>query len=78
MPFRGYETWYRVIGEGEAPGKFPLVCLHGGPGAAHDYLESLQAMAETGRRVIFYDQLRCGRSFRGAGALHAGAARLPH
>ena len=22
MPFRGYETWYRVIGEGEAPGKF--------------------------------------------------------
>src|SRR5215210_6333764 len=31
--------------EGDAPGKFPLVCLHGGPGAAHDYLESLQAMA---------------------------------
>jgi L-proline amide hydrolase len=62
MPFGGYETWYRVVGESEAPGKFPLVCLHGGPGAAHDYLESLQAMAETGRRVIFYDQLGCGRS----------------
>jgi L-proline amide hydrolase len=62
IPFRGYETWYRIVGAGEEPGKFPLVCLHGGPGAAHDYLESLQAMAETGRRVIFYDQLGCGRS----------------
>jgi proline-specific peptidase len=36
--------------------------LHGGPGAAHDYLESLEAMAATGRRVIFYDQLGCGKS----------------
>jgi proline-specific peptidase len=62
IPFRGYETWYRVVGAGEEPGKLPLLCLHGGPGAAHDYLESLDAMAETGRRVIFYDQLGCGRS----------------
>jgi L-proline amide hydrolase len=62
MPFSGYETWYRIVGDSEHRGKFPLVCLHGGPGAAHDYLESLQAMAETGRRVIFYDQLGCGRS----------------
>ncbi len=62
VPFKGYETWYRIVGEGEEPGKFPLLCLHGGPGAAHDYLESLQAMADSGRRVIFYDQLGCGRS----------------
>jgi proline-specific peptidase len=62
IPFRGYETWYRIVGEEEEPRKFPLVCLHGGPGAAHDYLESLEAMADTGRRVIFYDQLGCGRS----------------
>src|ERR671911_1949064 len=62
VPFRGHETWYRIVGDSDAPGNFPLVCLHGGPGAAHDYLESLQAMAETGRRVIFYDQLGCGRS----------------
>src|SRR3954466_5581636 len=62
MPFSGYQTWYRIVGDRDAPGKYPLVCLHGGPGAAHDYLESLQAMAETGRRVIFYDQLGCGRS----------------
>jgi L-proline amide hydrolase len=62
IPFKGYETWYRVVGSGEEPGKFPLLCLHGGPGAAHDYLESLEAIADTGRRVIFYDQLGCGRS----------------
>ena len=62
IPFKGYETWYRVYGEGESPGKLPLLCLHGGPGAAHDYLESLAAMAHTGRRVILYDQLGCSRS----------------
>ncbi|MBL8130016.1 MAG: alpha/beta fold hydrolase, partial [Chloroflexia bacterium] len=62
IPFKGYETWYRIYGDGEAPGKLPLLCLHGGPGAAHDYLESLAAMAHLGRRVIFYDQLGCSRS----------------
>ncbi|HET9014456.1 MAG TPA: proline iminopeptidase-family hydrolase [Thermomicrobiaceae bacterium] len=62
IPFRGHSVWYRVVGEREAPGKLPLLTLHGGPGAAHDYLEPLQAMARTGRRVIFYDQLGCGRS----------------
>jgi proline-specific peptidase len=62
IPFKGYHTWYRIVGEGEAPGKLPLLCLHGGPGACHDYLESLDAMADTGRRVIYYDQLGCGNS----------------
>lgn len=62
IPFRGYETWYQIIGEAEEPGKLPLLCLHGGPGAAHDYLQSLEAMAATGRRVIFYDQIGCARS----------------
>jgi L-proline amide hydrolase len=62
IPFKDYETWYRVVGTGEEPGKFPLLCLHGGPGAAHDYLDSLSAMADSGRRVIFYDQLGCNRS----------------
>lgn len=62
IPFKGYETWYRVYGDDEEAGKLPLLCLHGGPGAAHDYLESLAALATTGRRVIFYDQLGCSRS----------------
>lgn len=62
IPFRGYRTWYRIVGESEEAGKLPLLCLHGGPGACHDYLESLDAMADTGRRVIYYDQLGCGNS----------------
>jgi proline-specific peptidase len=40
----------------------PLLTLHGGPGGCHDYLQSLDAMAATGRRVIYYDQLGCGNS----------------
>ncbi len=62
IPFRGHETWYRIVGAGEEPGKLPLLCLHGGPGVPHDYLESLEAIAASGRRVIFYDQLGCGNS----------------
>jgi L-proline amide hydrolase len=62
LPFRGYEVWYRVVGDGEAAGKLPVLLLHGGPGGTHDYLESLEALADTGRRAIFYDQLGCGRS----------------
>lgn len=62
VPFRGYNVWYRIVGDNEADGKLPLLCLHGGPGATHDYLEPLEAMAATGRRVIFYDQLGAGNS----------------
>ncbi len=62
VPFRGYKTWYRIVGEPEGSRKFPLLCLHGGPGMAHDYLEPLEAMGVGGRQVIFYDQLGCGNS----------------
>jgi L-proline amide hydrolase len=63
IPYAGGETWYRIVGEGEEPAKLPLVCLHGGPGALHDYLEPLETLAETGRRVVFYDQIGCGKSW---------------
>jgi len=62
VPFRGFNVWYRIVGDHEEPGKLPLLCLHGGPGVPHDYLEPLETMASTGRRVIFYDQLGCGNS----------------
>lgn len=62
ISFRGYNVWYRLVGAGEARGKLPLLCLHGGPGATHDYLEPLESMSTTGRRVIFYDQLGAGNS----------------
>lgn len=50
--------WYRRCGSG--PG-LPLLTLHGGPGAGHDYLEPLEALGDE-REVTFYDQLGCGRS----------------
>jgi proline-specific peptidase len=62
ISFRGYNVWYRTAGDREESGKFPLLCLHGGPGAPHDYLEPLEPIVATGRRVIFYDQLGCGNS----------------
>lgn len=61
----GLRTWYAVVGDEaseRADGKAPLLLLHGGPGACHDYLESMAALAATGRRVIFYDQQGCGNS----------------
>ncbi len=64
LPFRGYRTWYRIVGERDEDGKLPVLLLHGGPGGTHDYLESLEALAETGRRAVFYDQVGCGKSDR--------------
>ncbi|BAJ83160.1 peptidase S33 (plasmid) [Acidiphilium multivorum AIU301] len=60
-PFDGYRTWYRVSGDLEAGGP-PLVVLHGGPGAAHDYVDRFRLLATPRRAVIHYDQLGCGRS----------------
>jgi L-proline amide hydrolase len=45
-----------------ASGPAPLVVLHGGPGAAHDYLVALADLATDGRAVVHYDQLGNGRS----------------
>jgi len=64
VPFRGFRTWYQVVGELPAPdGKLPLLVVNGGPGCPHDYLQDLAPLAdESGRPVVFYDQLGCGRS----------------
>jgi pimeloyl-ACP methyl ester carboxylesterase len=42
----GYELFYRVFTP-PAP-RSTLVCLHGGPGATHDYLLPLRDLAESG------------------------------
>jgi proline-specific peptidase len=55
----GGRVWYRRLGSGG----IPLLCLHGGPGFTHNYIDSLADLA-THREVIFYDQLGCGRSDR--------------
>ena len=57
-----YRVWYRIVGGGAEHEHVPLLALHGGPGVPHDYIENLEAMASDSRRVIFYDQLGCGRS----------------
>jgi proline-specific peptidase len=51
-------VWYKIVGSGDA---VPLLTLHGGPGAGHDYLEPLEALASE-RPVVFFDQLGCGQS----------------
>ena len=54
----GGEVWYKIVGSGSAT---PLLTLHGGPGAGHDYLEPLETLAAD-RPVVFFDQLGCGKS----------------
>ena len=55
----GGRVWFRSVGEGGTP----LLCLHGGPGFTHYYLEALEVLADR-RHVIFYDQLGCGNADR--------------
>jgi L-proline amide hydrolase len=54
-------TWFRVIGDPQSD-RLPIVTLHGGPGAAHDYLLPMARLADDGRAVVFYDQVGNGRS----------------
>ncbi|MDB5080368.1 MAG: alpha/beta fold hydrolase [Chloroflexi bacterium] len=61
IPVGDYKVWYRRIG-GDQPKQPPLLLLHGGPGALHNYLLNLKELASEDRQVIFYDQLGCGNS----------------
>ncbi|MGE2815722.1 proline iminopeptidase-family hydrolase [Mycobacterium heidelbergense] len=54
----GGNVWFTRVGGG--PG-LPLLAVHGGPGLPHDYLRSLERLADE-REVIFWDQLGCGNS----------------
>ena len=63
MPFKDYETYYRIAGEC-SEGKKPLVLMHGGPGSTHNYFEVLDKVAETtGHALVSYDQIGCGNSY---------------
>ena len=57
----GFKLFYRTYG---TPTKGTVLCLHGGPGMTHDYLLSLEDLAQFGYRVVFIDQLGCGKSER--------------
>ena len=62
IPVGGYRVWYRIVGGGADQEKIPLLTVHGGPGIPHDYVLDMAELASDSRRVIFYDQLGCGRS----------------
>jgi proline iminopeptidase len=72
MPYLGYRAYYRIA-EPDRPvaGRAPIVLLHGGPGSTHDYLETLDPLADRdGRTLVTYDQIGCGRSWDDAMADH--------
>ena len=62
MPFKGFQTYYRIVGEEyKGNGKAPLICLHGGPGSTHNYYEVLDNVADDDQRmIVMYDQIGCG------------------
>ncbi|MET0695649.1 MAG: proline iminopeptidase-family hydrolase [Propionibacteriaceae bacterium] len=63
MDFDGHQTWYRITGTLDpTAARAPVVILHGGPGAAHNYCLSMSSLAGDGRAVVHYDQLGCGNS----------------
>ncbi|KAI1099212.1 proline-specific peptidase [Jackrogersella minutella] len=54
-------TWYKVVGDLKSSSRTPLIILHGGPGACHEYLLPLTDLAPS-IPLIFYDQIGNGRS----------------
>jgi proline iminopeptidase len=58
---KGGKIWYKVFSDIKTAHNTPLIILHGGPGAPHNYLLPLKKLAEQ-QPVVFYDQLGCGNS----------------
>ncbi|KAJ2992808.1 hypothetical protein NUW58_g755 [Xylaria curta] len=52
-------TWYKIFGD--PSNATPMIVLHGGPGACHDYLLPLTDLSPS-VPLIFYDQIGNGRS----------------
>jgi proline-specific peptidase len=61
IEYRGYRTWYRLVGELDSA--TPVLALHGGPGSTHNYFTPLEGLASE-RPVVLYDQIGCGNSDR--------------
>jgi proline iminopeptidase len=58
VPVEGARLYYRSLGERSDP---TVLVVHGGP-SDHRYLLSLADLVPRGYRVVWYDQLGCGRS----------------
>lgn len=62
LPGTPCKTWYKVYGD-LTSGVTPLVLLHGGPGATHEYLEIISQLTTLySIPVVCYDQLGNGLS----------------
>jgi L-proline amide hydrolase len=57
----GLSTWYQVVGN-TTTGRLPVVICHGGPGATHDEVAAIAALAGDERACVLYDQVGNGRS----------------
>jgi proline iminopeptidase len=60
LQVKGGKVWYKIAGDGD---NTPILVLHGGPGVPSYYLNPLMELGKD-RKIIFYDQLGCGRSER--------------
>lgn len=56
------KIWIQVVGTEHLGKAVPVLALHGGPGACHDYIVPGVAGLASERAVVFYDQLGCGYS----------------
>lgn len=65
LPGGSAQTWYRIVGKLQ-PDSTPLVMLHGGPGIPSIVFSDTfdKYGAQSGKPVILYDQVGCGRSTR--------------
>lgn len=57
---QGIKIYYKTFESPNADKN--LICLHGGPGAAHNYLLPLAELSKRGITVLFYDQFGSGMS----------------
>lgn len=58
------KTWYKIFGD-LTSGKTPLLLLHGGPGACHEYVLPITDLTKRHNiPVVVYDQLGNGKSTR--------------
>src|SRR5258708_32486742 len=55
-----YRVWYRIVGGGADHEHIPLLTLHGGPAAPHDYITARGALASDTARATFYAHADCG------------------
>jgi len=70
IPYKGSDLYIREIGSERREKTLklhPLVVIPGGPGFSHDYLETIEAVAQTERRVLLFDPLGTGQSSKKAG-----------